>query len=452
MNKEQRVQVTEYCKQFDTKKLIECADAHYQGQPWDSTMIESYSIEDCIQLTNRIFKQVKEATAGEDYIVYPWEHIYPTLGSNTLGSHLSHILACIDQKKPFAEFVQSIQWMVKYLFDFNLWNKARAKIDITGLEEKQVALETLSGRMSGELGNLDKIKSDYEAEKMNLTNERAALTQFIEQKKVELTSIAEAVPTVTNQKADVDAVHKGVQQVDADIRAVQKNHGDLYEQLKTQKETQEKEFKASQEKIAEDDAKLKLVITAGEEKIKYFQSLDDFIREKQKEIIRLTGLAADGSLGHTFNARKDELKGPVRFWKWAMPVMTLLTVAWVVAVFTQFFTALPTSIEWGVVVMNIVKTVPMFVLLGFTVNQYTKERNLQEEYAFKAAVAMTITAYSDKLTDQKNKEMLVMDSVQKIYSAPKIQSEKSGSIFSFGTKKLTDTVKGLTDAVKQIKN
>jgi hypothetical protein len=64
---------------------------------------------------------------------------------------------------------------------------------------------------------------------------------------------------------------------------------------------------------------------------------------------------------------------------------------------------------------------------------------------------MTITAYSDKLNDNKNKEILVMDSVKNIYTAPKIQSEKSGSIFTLRGKTLNDAVKNLTDAVKEIK-
>ncbi|GIK70132.1 MAG: hypothetical protein HND27_07115 [Bacteroidetes bacterium] len=454
MNKEQRAQVTEFCKQFDTKKLIECSDAHYQGQPWDTTVVEGYSIDDYIQLINRIFKQVKEAVAGEDYIVYNWESVHPTLGNNTLGGDLSHILTCINEKKPFNEFAQSIQRLIKYLFDFNLWNKVRTKIDITGLEEKQVALESLTGRIKGELGNLDRVKADFEAEKNNLTNERTVFAQFIEQKKQELTTIAEAVPTVTNQKAEIDATHKAVQQLDADIRAVQKNHSDLYEQLKTQKETQDKDFKTALDKITEEHTKLTGVITSGDEKVVFFKSLEDFIKEKQKEIIELGALAAGGALGGTFGLREKKLADGLGLWKWAVPVITLLSLGWVVLVFTCLKTN--TGNLWVDTVLNLAKTVPAFILMGFVFRQYTKERNLQEEYAFKAAIAQTIKAYSDLLKEEdteknKSKQQMLMEAIKRVQSAPKLYHEKGSRIFAFTTRGLSDSIKNLNETISGLK-
>jgi hypothetical protein len=451
MNTEQKNRIAEICNHFNTEKVIESADAHYKGQQWNIPVVEDLSVDNFVQIINRIFKQVAEGIAGEDYAIYPWEYTHPIHGASNLGTEIQNLNDNVLQKKPFQDYIINIKWLTGYLFAFNLWNKERTTFDITGLDEKRITLLGLLDKIKTEFANLEKLKEENATEKANLIKEKESVVQFHEQKKQELNIVAESVPTVTNQKAEIDTILKSVQQVESEIRATQKNQNDLYEQLKAQKETQEKEFKGSQEKIAEENNKLKALLESADQKVKYFESLEQFISDKQKEIIRLTGLAADGSLGHTFNTRKDDLKTPVNFWKWAMPVMTLVTVAWVVAVFTRFYTALPTSIEWGVVIVNIVKTLPMFILLGFTVNQYTKERNLQEEYAFKAAVAMTITAYSDKITNVKNKEDLIMNSVDKIYCAPKIHPDRSGSIFSFSTKKITEPMKALTDAVKEIK-
>ncbi|WP_196302697.1 hypothetical protein, partial [Streptococcus pneumoniae] len=80
-----------------------------------------------------------------------------------------------------------------------------------------------------EQSNLENLKIEYASEKLVIAKEKETLIQFIEQKKQELVAITEALPLVTSQKNEIDTVLKSVQQTDADIRTIQKNHNDLYE-------------------------------------------------------------------------------------------------------------------------------------------------------------------------------------------------------------------------------
>ena len=136
-------------------------------------------------------------------------------------------------------------------------------------------------------------------------------------------------------------------------------------------------------------------------------------------------------------------------WLIAIPIMTLLTLAWIFLIFYCFPSDIDT--EWLSTLINSIKTLPAILLFFFVIKQYTKERNLQEEYAFKATVAMTLKAYADQIhgeTDGDRRKML-LDAIDKIYSAPKINSD-NGSIISFRTKPLTDSIKGLTEITNNL--
>ena len=76
------------------------------------------------------------------------------------------------------------------------------------------------------------------------------------------------------------------------------------------------------------------------------------------------------------------------------------------------------NVWWQAFAINTLKSIPAIFLLLFSINQYRKERNFQEEYAFKSAVALTIDAYASRITDVANKDRLIMETVLSIYKTP----------------------------------
>lgn len=54
----------------------------------------------------------------------------------------------------------------------------------------------------------------------------------------------------------------------------------------------------------------------------------------------------------------------------------------------------------------------------YCISQYNKERNFQEEYAFKSASALTIKAYADILNEVSKKDELVFEAVNNLYKSP----------------------------------
>lgn len=79
---------------------------------------------------------------------------------------------------------------------------------------------------------------------------------------------------------------------------------------------------------------------------------------------------------------------------------------------------------------------------GKTRAQYSRERSLWEEYAFKAAVALTINPYADKLDGIENnklKQQLIIDSIMNVYSKPKSMYQKENPT--------SDTLKSILNTV-----
>jgi hypothetical protein len=165
-------------------------------------------------------------------------------------------------------------------------------------------------------------------------------------------------------------------------------------------------------------------------------------------------MAADGALGSKFHDRENKLTEKIPFWKRLIILMTLGTMIWVLIVFTCFPSKFDN--EWVNLLVNLLKTTPVFILYGFVFKQYSKERNLEEEYAFKSAVAMTLTAYSRMLAEgdrdpNKSRQEMLLKSIENLYKAPKIHSEKSESLFSFNTKHLKDSVDAVNQSLNSLK-
>ncbi|HET6993002.1 MAG TPA: hypothetical protein VFJ43_16840, partial [Bacteroidia bacterium] len=191
--------------------------------------------------------------------------------------------------------------------------------------------------------------------------------------------------------------------------------------------------------------------------LKFVESKKGFFDERLKYLDELIGKEAAAQMFKTFDARKKELDKPVKRWENIVFVTSGATLILIIGIFTNFFGLLGTTsvtVNWEYLLISSIKTVPAIILLYFTIRQYVKERTYQEEYAFRSAVALTVLAYANLLSsdsDKKsNKDAMIMESVLRIYKSPTAIREKQGSIFSFRTKPLNETMKTMTDLVQKL--
>ena len=192
---------------------------------------------------------------------------------------------------------------------------------------------------------------------------------------------------------------------------------------------------------------LETLETNTKEKIDLIQSGYDSVSSHVEEVRKMMGYIADGTLSHSFNKRKVNIKRSEKLWMWISLGSLALLIVWICVVF--IWLSANTGIVWADILINGIKASPLAFAFGFALKEYSKERNLLEEYAFREAVAVTITAYLEQLNGDNTEEQkkLLVSTVEKLYTKP-IISNKEYKLFNLDTKDIAKTVEKVKEIAK----
>jgi len=171
--------------------------------------------------------------------------------------------------------------------------------------------------------------------------------------------------------------------------------------------------------------------------VTHLKELEDQIKT---QIQKATGF----SLFHSFQTRKDALVKSKRIWAGILGVLVACSIGLsIVVIYTtmEINSAFYLKLSMGL---------PLIYAITFCTLQYTRERKLEEEYAFKSNISISLIPYQElvgKLVDSKSPgeqekyTAFIIESVNKVFTSP---TEK---VFETGVRQ-----KGyLTDkAIKQV--
>jgi len=452
MNINQKQTVIDNLEAINTTDVEQLLLAAYPTEnDFSKININKYNAAEFLFLFNKMISQLEDELENGLGFLLPFTENYANdFGAVNLQNDLSNIHSYLYSNQ-FAPVEPLLDKLIHYQIKNGFWNKSEVKSHPVDLEElkKQKTLIDLNQKA------LDKNLTVYTELKTNLDATIAGFNVFIYEKKQELTQITTLLSTANTQLTEINTIVSNATNKDTEIDGILKNIRDKVTVVSDSITEYETDFTA----IKKDNAALKLeletTIAKALEDLKKSKEGIEFIESNREEIVRLTGMAADGALGSKFDQRQIKLESGLTIWKCAIPLMTVLAGAWVVVVFK--FLVPDFKDEWVNILVSIIKTSPAFILLGFVFSQYKKERNLQEEYAFKSAVAMTLTAYSEMLSnadsdDNNSRQQMLLKSIEMVYNQPQIHSAKSETLFSFNTKDLKETVVELNDTLKSIKN
>ncbi|MEX2411336.1 MAG: hypothetical protein WD607_08210 [Candidatus Paceibacterota bacterium] len=209
-----------------------------------------------------------------------------------------------------------------------------------------------------------------------------------------------------------------------------------------------------------------------EEKIKSFDNeYQDFLSKKhdidelKKNVQQLIEPAVSGSLSKSFSDRKKEINKNTFIWLVISIVAALLAIfatVYVVNSLVSTFTipesASPEQIQelinerpsYGL--MNLIRLgilFPVYSFFLYAFNQYKKERNLEEEYAHRAAVATSLPNYGDLAVDPSVKDQIVSGASNVVFGSPiHHQSNNENSTEDMSIDKLQD----LFDSMRKLIN
>ena len=235
------------------------------------------------------------------------------------------------------------------------------------------------------------------------------------------------------------------------IKDITEQCNNILKKLRAEQDTaleQQKNIQQQQEEIQNANDQLKQGIDADSIKVK---ETYEATKKYKDEIAKMMGFIADGTLGHSFNKRKKIATWSSAFWIFVTAISLCALVGWIYAVFTYW--PANTGNEWANIVINAIKSSPLAFLFGYSLKQISKSRNIKEEYAYREAVALTLTAYMEQLDKEENndKKKLLLETVEKLYTKPILSTDEMKSPIKIDSKDFADLMGKLTDAISTIK-
>jgi uncharacterized protein YoxC len=285
-----------------------------------------------------------------------------------------------------------------------------------------------------------------------IDDEKDKLGQFIKSKGSELSEIESLLSSARQHSNEISNIHTqsatleeqiksllkqaeekkiSVDELGNEIKSLLSSVSQLLNESQSQIELHQKTYEKLEKSFSD---KLSFV----EDKTKYFEDRNQYLND-------LIGREVGYSLFETFKQRKIELVTSIKFWKWAVPATSIVAIVWI---FVLFGNGNLSGLSWQIILINSLKALPAIGLLLFSISQYVKERNFQEEYAFKSAVALTVNSYAEKLTETGNRDKMIMESVEQIYTSPIHQKgdKKSVNTISSAVKDLIETAKSMSSS------
>lgn len=447
MNKKQIDIVKSHVDAYMTLDLPELLAETYAGTTDLSTVqIGEYTAKEFLSASNKVFNQFREEISTVYAKALPYQyHFHNEYGAADLNQDFSAYFTHVNSKQ-FGNAITHLNRLIHYQAINGFWEKSKRKYfrhsEASVAEEKERIdlvsqhLEAVSGQLEGLLAELEGSKSDLEA----FTNAKSSELNEIE-------SLLEANRTHSNEIGEIHNKASGVvEKINALLAAADEKRDESEELLSgVRKESQG--LKGTIEQLEQTIQKQavtfdKLKADFGS-KLSFVEGKTEFFEERNSYLDDLIGREVGASLFETFKQRKKELGSSIGFWKWSVPVTALACIVWI---FFLFGNGDLSNLSWQVILINSLKALPALALLLFAISQYTKERNFQEEYAFKSAVALTVNSYADQLKDETNQDRLIMDSVEQIYRTPIGGKEsKTKELASLGS-----TAQSLVDEVKSL--
>lgn len=336
-----------------------------------SVMFGKYNALEFKTLLHKAMQQLKsELEKGFGLWLPNQETFYNDFGQITLSSDIVNLrtyVANIHNSNDAAEILDRI---IYYQIRQGFWDRSSIKIhniDSESLSSAQQQIKLIYKNLSANIEKFNELQSQYE---MKLEE----VNTFLTAKRTEMVEVANLLAEANTSNTRITELVSSTTNKDTEITGVLKNVADKLTTVTENIITYQTSFSSIEIDAATLKQQLEETLITAKQDLEKAEQAVEFVDGKREEIVRLTGMAADGSLGSKFDQRQITLSDGLSFWKWGVPLVTFLSVLWVIAVFTWLPTH--TNNEWINLLVNLLKTTPAFILMGFVFSQYGKERNL----------------------------------------------------------------------------
>ncbi|MBR4107478.1 MAG: hypothetical protein IKK45_02165 [Akkermansia sp.] len=459
MNSAQRQRIldaiVEYQKaDFDTpfQKKYKDTDANTV----DTVLVGEYTIAELFAESRKAIDLLNEFLETGNWKVLPSDNVpLSSYGSFSLSSNIDNIRNYFASAS-YEQAAQYVKALVYFEMHCGIWmqnkrGRTSTNKSLVDLEEK-LKLSLLHAKERE-----NKVDELIEV----LGNKKTEIEKLISTKRQEL-------ETLRINQSESNTILNNIRNIESNTVKLEKSITEsdnktkkIIDSLENSQSIVSDQISASNNNIAA--SKKSLVDFTEEAKSKITQIASDFaqVSSHAEEVRKMMHFINDGTLTHSFNKRKRAIWWSALFWRLFCFIGIVALGWWIWYVFTHLHTNLAEGTQLsdtGIIIfanliVNVAKTSPAVVLLWFILAQYKKERHLLEEYAFREAVAATLTSYLDQLDGEKdrNKCTLLMDTVEKLYTQPIITNGKDCTDF-FKSKEFKMFSKACIDIAKAYSN
>lgn len=404
----------------------------FKDQDISTITIGQFGVDEYVSTLKRLLKQFISEFEKNGYYL-PFQYNFQNeFGNGNLQNDIQHLINQISAKthSNLNASVDYINRLIYYQIANGFWDKSIRKVH----KANEIDLTELNEKLNFSQKQLQENFESLKAQLYSLNDEKKKLQEFIIQKNQEFQQIANNLQSSNTNTSQINQLLNNSTATNEKINSVLNQQNQNLESLKKKSETQDLYF-TKQKEIFDTlektlNGKIKQVesqIIEFTSKLEFVESKKEFFEERNNYLNELIGREVGASLFETFKQRKKELISPVSKWLWIVISMSVITFVAILAIFTNgfgLFGAIPTDFLPTILITNTIKTLPFFFLLFYSISQYNKERNFQEEYAFKSAVALTIKAYADIIQKSDLKDELIINSVSGIYKSPTIYKSR----------------------------
>lgn len=449
MNLSQRQSILNTIESFEKADFETAFAQRYKDTATiDSVSAADYSVAELFALARKAVEQLKNRLNADDWQVLP---LTQNLNEYGVNKNINNVVANIITRLNSCNFDHaaiSIKALVYYEMLNGFWSMPK-RIDLDVRENTLSKLEQRTALLVTHAEERQKKINDLieEVEKI-----KESLVTFKTEKVAEFTRLKQNQSESNTLLSDIKNLKGQADNTYSTINTINNQCDTVLKKLKEEQESidkQQKEIYRRNEEIDATNKRLSDEVASESAKVK---EAFETVTNHKDEVARMMGYIADGTLSHSFNRRKKEVTQSIRWWG-GWTILSLVALLGCIYIVFTYFPA-HTSNEWVNIIINSVKSSPLAVVFVYTLTQLSKERLIKEEYAYREAIALTLTAYLEQLDGESNedKKNLLLQTVEKLYTKPIITNEDTTSPLKISSKELTKVISELTEVVKTIKS
>lgn len=274
----------------------------------------------------------------------------------------------------------------------------RLVVEAEQAREKAAAIEALQSQLTGLLESATQQNTKIESLAVEIEEILGETQSNCTVAESDLKRLADHLTSIANSAAEAE---QGVSSVEALVQSAS-THEKRIAQFVVRVEENEKRLNDAVSAATKGLKDLGDEATVFKDRVKgEVDAMIERLKGVEKDINEKLSKATGYTLFHSFDARQKAITG---HWIWlflsvAALVGALLFASSVLTGVTDFTVA--TFVKVGI-------TIPTAVLVGFALQQYSRERRLKEEYAFKSAISLSLEPYR-KLVEEAIEQLSTDD-------------------------------------------